>query len=478
MAIDTNLISALGAGSGVDVKALAKGLTDAERVPKQNAIQTKIDRSEAKISGYSAMMAVLNSFKSAVDNIDSTTDFSSLSVRNSNPSSVAITTTSVASPANHTVRVLALAKGQRNISDYGFDNITSPVNNNEAFTLTIKTGPAGSQKTHEIAVAAGQTNASALVNAINQAETGVTAQLVDTGTADGNRYRIVLNGKHGELNQFTISSDAENAPQLDFGEPNQRAQDAVALVNGLQITRSTNSIADAVPGVNLELLAESAFDASIQLAADPSIVKSKIQALVQGYNDMVSDFKILSGKKSEDETDVFSGALNGDSTVRSVLAQIRQIFFGPSETKGEKISHLRDLGVSVDKEGIVSLDESMLDKALSSNFDEVVRVLAGRQGVTENGVFSQRRGIGASLAAKLREVMGPTGVVMTQSSSAQTQVNRFKAELEKLNTRMEGIQDRYLRQFATMESLVGQLSAMRENLKGQFEAMAAAYTKK
>ena len=52
MAVDNNLITALGAGSGVDIKALAQGLTDAEKVPKQNAIQSKIDKSEAKISGY------------------------------------------------------------------------------------------------------------------------------------------------------------------------------------------------------------------------------------------------------------------------------------------------------------------------------------------------------------------------------------------------------------------------------------------
>jgi flagellar hook-associated protein 2 len=478
MALDTNIVTALGAGSGVDIKALAKGLTDAERVPKQNAIQAKIDKSEAKISGYSAMMAVLESFKTAVDGLDSTTDFSALAVRNSNPSSVAVTTTSLAGPGSHSVRVLALAKGQRSISELGFDNITSAVNNNQAFNVTIKTGPAGSQTTTQIPISAGQTNATAVVNAINQAATGVSAQLVDTGATDGNRYRIVLTGQTGANNQFEISSDALDAPQMAFGDPSQQPQDASVMVNGLQITRSTNSISDAVPGLSLELLAESGFDASVQLSADPANVKSKLQALVQGYNDMVSDFKILSGKKSEDENDVFSGALNGDSTVRSVLSQVRQIFFGQSETKGESITNMRDMGVSVDKEGIVTLDESVLDKAISENFDEVVQALAGRQAVTQDGVFSQKRGIGATMAAKLREIMGPTGLIMNQSNSAETQVSRYETELAKLNDRMELILERYTRQFASMESLVGQLSAMRENLKGQFEAMAASYNQK
>jgi flagellar hook-associated protein 2 len=376
------------------------------------------------------------------------------------------------------VRVQALAKGQRSISELGFDNITSAVNNNEAFNLTLKTGPSGNQETHNIAISAGQTNATAVVNAINQAATGVTAQLVDTGATDGNRYRIVLTGQTGADNQFEISSDAANAPQMEFGSPSQQAQDASALINGLQVIRSTNTISDAVPGVTFELLSESSFDASVQLAADPASVKTKIQALVQGYNDMVSDFKILSGKKSEDENDVFSGALNGDSTVRSVLAQVRQIFFGQSETKGERVTNLRDLGVSVDKEGIVALDEAALDKAISENFDEVVQALAGRQAVTQDGVFSQKRGLGATMSAKLREIMSPTGLIMTQSSSAETQVNRYETDLAKLNDRMEMILDRYTRQFAAMESLVGQLSAMRENLKGQFEAMAASYSQK
>ena len=49
MAESSNLITALGAGSVVDIKALAQGLVDAEKVPRQNAIQAKLDKSEAKI---------------------------------------------------------------------------------------------------------------------------------------------------------------------------------------------------------------------------------------------------------------------------------------------------------------------------------------------------------------------------------------------------------------------------------------------
>ena len=62
-------------------------------------------------------------------------------------------------------------------------------------------------------------------------------------------------------------------------------------------------------------------------------------------------------------------------------------------------------------------------------------------------------------------------LILSQSSSAENQVSRYEEQLEKLETRMEGILERYTKQFAAMESIVGQLTSMRENLKSQFEAM-------
>ena len=63
------------------------------------------------------------------------------------------------------------------------------------------------------------------------------------------------------------------------------------------------------------------------------------------------------------------------------------------------------------------------------------------------------------------------------SSSAESQVRRYNEQLEALEERMEKILARYTKQFAAMESIVGQITAMRENLKGQFEALSNAYNK-
>jgi flagellar hook-associated protein 2 len=206
-------------------------------------------------------------------------------------------------------------------------------------------------------------------------------------------------------------------------------------------------------------------------------VKEKIQGIVEAYNNLVSDFGVLSGPKSDDPDDVFSGSLRGDSTVRTVLSQIRQIFFGESETAGDTVKSFRDLGVSVDKDGVLTLDESTLDATVIANFEEVVQVLAARQSTVENGETVITRGLGVTLATRLRELMSPSGIIVSQSTSAESQVSRYETQLEDLEDRMTSLLERYTKQFAAMESLVGQISAMRENLKGQFESLANAYKK-
>jgi flagellar hook-associated protein 2 len=477
--VDTNLVAALGAGSGVDVKALAKGLTEAEKAPRQAALQDKIDRQEARISGYSALMAGLNNFKTAVDQFDSTTDFAQVQVRNSNASAISVATNSLVSPGLHSIQVTQLAQAQRS-STAGFDNVTATINGGEAFSITISIGPVGAQTQHTIDIPQASTNLSAVANAINNQAIGVSAQVLDTGDTSNNgasRYRLVFTGQTGEAKSFTVETQDASGQALS---PNplaittaagQAAADAQFTVNGVALTRSSNTVADVIPGATLDLLGTTSTAATLQFTRDSSGIKDKMKSLVQAYNDLVSDLKILTGPKSDDEEDVFSGSLKGDSTVRTILSQIRTEFFGQSQTKGTNIASLRDLGVSVDKEGLVTLDEAALDTAVGSYFEQVVTALSGRQSVTENDVPVIKKGLAANLSTRLRDIMAPTGIIVSQSNNAETQVGKHEDELKVLEERMEGLLARYTKQFAAMESLVGQLTSMRENLKSQFEAM-------
>ena len=137
----TDAISALGAGSGVDVKSLATSLVDAERAPRKSAIEAKIKKSESGISGYGAIKFVLNDLKTAFSNIKDQSAFNTVIPRVSQSSAISVTTSATATAGNHTVSVSNLAKAQRSVSDAaGFASPVTSLNNGEAFSLMLKKG--------------------------------------------------------------------------------------------------------------------------------------------------------------------------------------------------------------------------------------------------------------------------------------------------------------------------------------------------
>ena len=113
----TNTITALGAGSGVDVKALAQSLVDAEKAPRKTLIDAKIKKSEGGVSGYAALKYVLNDLKTAFSNLKDQSAFNTVVPRVSQASAISVTTTATASAGSHSVTVTNLAKPQRTISD-------------------------------------------------------------------------------------------------------------------------------------------------------------------------------------------------------------------------------------------------------------------------------------------------------------------------------------------------------------------------
>jgi flagellar hook-associated protein 2 len=480
MAVETNLVGALGAGSGIDIKALAKGLAEAETQPRKDAVQAKIDKGETKISGLSAVMAVLNTFKLAVEGLDSTTDFGGASVTTSAPGALSVSTPGSAPEGQHKVAVQQVAQAQRTRSFSGFSSPTETIEASASPTFVF-TFDDLDKLPQTITLPSASSTPEDLVAAINDKDMGIQASLVDTGVDGTDRYVLVLEGESGADGGFDITlsgSGAESMVSFENGSGDLYnlldAQDALLTYNGVSVARPTNEIDDLIPGINLSVKAVTA-EAVVQVGRDTAPVKEKVQALVDAYNQMVSDFAILTGEPSDDEEDIFSGALRGDSTVRQVLARIRTDFFGASETGSDEVNSLRNLGITVDKSGVLTLNETELDEALADRFDEVALALGGRKSVEEEGETVIKRGIAVELGATLRDLMSTQGVVMIGSSTAETQVSRYKEDLDALSERYDAILARYTKQFAAMESLVGQMNSLREGLKGQFDALAAAY---
>jgi flagellar hook-associated protein 2 len=466
----SNMITTLGAGSGVDVKSLAQSLVDAEKQPRKALIDGKITKSEAKISGYAAVNFVLSELKKKFSALDDLSDFSAMEITNNQSNAFAVSTDSTAVSGTHSIEVLSLAKAQRRTS-VGFASSTTSLNNGEAFNLSLTIG---SNATQTIAIAAGKDTPAGAVSTINGANLGVTAQLVNTGDATA-PIQIVITGTTGIANAFSLTSDISSDTALSFSTSLESAADASVKVNGLSMTRTTNTVSDAITGITLNLKAVTSASASLDLNRDTAVVKAKLQDLVSAYNDVESVLKDAYDKDSKVEG--YGASLVSDSLVQKVRSEIRGIFTGTSSTPGTNITALRDLGITITREGKMALDATKVDTALASQFDDMVKMLSQNRTVPTT-LLTLPSGLAGDAVKTLDAMINFNGTIRSQSRNTTEQIAKYKVDLKKLDERMTQLLERYSKQFSTMDSLVGQSNSMKTSLKSTFEGMMAQYSSK
>jgi len=680
----TAAIASLGTGSGMDVKSVAQAIVDSQKVPLSDAINKKIDQSNAKISGYSAIRYVLDQLKTAFSDLNQTTDLNAVSVGNSQTSAFTATATSSAAAGNHTVVVSQLATSQRSASlgsyatsttaisgltslslaagyetsavnfsaltagqsvtlngltftataamtatnvGAAFASLTSGMTATAAaaanttsaalgsysgtFTAGFTTGTAssggvtatsisigavtniagtgftiattdGTSSVYETAtltfnaLAAGQavtvnglkftataamtatqvgaafasltsgmtstaaaaanttsaalgtysgtftagfttaTNSSGVVTATATAyndvtdiagspsivttdattttiaistatptgvvtainavtsTTGVSAQLVQLSSTGA--YQIVLSGESGANNAFKLTANDTDA-YLTLGTTTATgllvaAQNAVLTVDGLAVTRSSNTIDDVITGVTLNLNATttSGTPANLNLTLNTQTVKDKLTNLVNAYNDVQTVLTDVYNKDSK--VTEYGASLVGDSTVQLIKSQIRSLFTTNSTSESGTIYAMRDIGITLDVKGKMSLNNTTLDAALTSSYSDVVTMLNNNHSTNYISTSTYTDGVANDGINLLTEMLGTDGVLINQSNNAAKRVTDFQKDLERLNDRMTKLLERYNKQFAAMESFVGQSKSMQTSLTATFKNMS------
>jgi flagellar hook-associated protein 2 len=462
------MISALGAGSGIDVKALAESLVEAERAPRKEIIDAKITKSEAKISGYGAIKYALTTLKTAFEKLNDATDFSSVTATNSQTSVFGVSTNSKATSGRYSVEVTQLASAQTSTSDSTYAAIDTELNSGTAFSLYLSIDGAT-----ETEISVDTTTPTGIVSAINDANLGVSAELIQTADS---QYTIVLTGENGSDQSFTLRSEDTNGDavtNVSFDTELQTAADAIFEVNGLAVTRSSNTISDVIAGVKFDLYGtNSGSPATLSLLQNTSSVKTSVQELVTAYNDFENTMSILVDRKSEVEQ--YGGALAGDSLVTSIRSKVRSLITTDSTTPGTDIGAARDVGISFDRFGKMTLDETKLDAALTSNYADVVTMFSAD--TSNKSLYSPANaGLAGDSVREIDKMMRYSGLLVDQTDNAQSQIDHYKTDLTKLETRMQKLLARYVEQFSAMESVVGNSKSMRTSLTSTFDGMMNAY---
>jgi flagellar hook-associated protein 2 len=121
------IMTSLGAGSGVDVASLAENLMNAEKVPRENALNEKITKAETRINGYAAISYVVGQVQAALGALKDKNDYLGATASVSNASTATAVASSTATEGTHELSVTKLAKAQRDIFTPAFASATAAV---------------------------------------------------------------------------------------------------------------------------------------------------------------------------------------------------------------------------------------------------------------------------------------------------------------------------------------------------------------
>jgi len=462
----SSFLNTLGVGSGLDTSAMIDALVNAERAPKESRINSKIEQSNATVSGLGLLSSALDGLTEALESLDEVSDFAQHAYIDAQTTSFLAEAGDAPVEGDYSVSVQQLAARQvtsmfkgfdGGSNPVGFDSLSEKINGGNAFDITIVVGGV----THQVKVAANEDNPQGIVDAINAADLGIGARTIDTGAASGN-IQIVLTGQEGSDNAFSVSTT------LMASVETRAAQDAILTVDGIQLTRSTNKISDAIPGVDLELFNTQAIPVTVGVTRDTAPVKSAIEDFVDTYNSFrdVSNALGDRGGLQEDGT----GSLAGNTVLRSITNQLRRVLTDASTGATSTITVLSDLGLEFDLKGKLNINETKLDAKLEADFDSVASFFSAN---IENQATTTEtdRGMAGDLIEYIEEQQATGGLILSQQDLMESKVEDYELQLEDLERRMEAVRARYVTQFSAMEQAVEQFNSLRESLTTQFENM-------
>ena len=444
-------VQALGAGAGFDTKKIVEALVNAERAPTEARINSKIAESEAKISGLGKAVSILNVVKDAANRLNDAKDFNTFTLSNSQESAFSASSTTSARAGSNNVTVSQIAQEQRSVSN-AFASETNAFSSNP-ITVSISVGSSNPTTTDIIVTDA---SLQGTVSAINAANLGVTAEIVDTGDAS-DRYRIQLIGETGAENAFSLTSSDST---LSFSSV-QSATDAQLNVNGIDFTRSSNVIDDVITGVTLSLNTVTNGAANLSINQDDSQSRANIVDFVTIYNEAQRQLKELSNSS-------IGGELAGDSIFRSLTSSLRGLILGTSSSASGNISNLSDMGISVSRTGELDVDDTKLDNALANNFADVVTMFSAN---TDNQSASSTdvAGLAGDITKLIANATAADSYLESQQDTLADANSRRQEELSDLADRMERVEERYNRQFLAMQQIIDQMNSTRESMESSFE---------
>lgn len=462
-------ISSLGVGSNLPLDTLLTNLTTAEKgrltpITKQQSANT------AKLTAYGTLKSALEKFQTANTALNKA-DLFKTTTASSTSEDLKVSTTAGAAPGTYKINVTQLAAAQSLATDATFATTKEQLGDTSVSSRTIKIEQPGRKEPLEIKLDKGDTSMEAVRDAINDADSGISASIVKVSE---DKYQLVLTADSGTDNTMKISVEGDTklnellAYDSTTGTGNMKelvkAQNAELNVNGIDIVRQSNTVTDAPQGLTLNLT-KTVNDVTVTVTKDDSKATEAIKAWVDAYNSLVDTFSTLTkytevepGEEASDK----NGALLGDSVLRTIQTGIRSPFANSGSDSSFKT--IAEIGITQDgTTGKLKIDEEKLAKALKENTASTRELLVGD---------GKETGITTKIATEVKGYLADDGIIDNAQDNINATLKNLTKQYLSVSNSIDETVARYKAQFTQLDTMMSKLNSTSSYLSQQFAAMS------
>jgi flagellar hook-associated protein 2 len=445
-------ISAAGVGSGLDIQSLVSQLVTAERAPAEARLLKEESAAKAQISAFGALRSALSSLGGALRALKPATALDVRRATSSDANVVTATATAGTANASYQVEVVALASAHR----LGSSPYASPASVVGTGTLTLDSG----DNTFSVTIDGSNNTLAGIRDAINGAagNTSITASVLNT--AEG--ARLVLTARAtGAANAITVTRSGGdggldalvyNPGVLANLEPKAPAADALVRVDGFNFNSSSNTLSNAVDGVNFSLVAQAPGAVkTVTVSRDADAARKAVESFISSYNAVVGS---VSASTRYDQATKTASPLTGDALPRALSGEMRRTI-GAVVDGNTTVRTLADVGITTSVSGALTLDGAKFARALEQNPAEVAALFTGDDGLA------------ARLDAVVQRAVAGGGAIEGRTRGLDDRMRGIADRRAALEVRMEALERRYRAQFTALDGLVAQLRTTSDFLARQ-----------
>jgi flagellar hook-associated protein 2 len=424
----------------MDTTALINAIVEASAGTKY-VMKRQLSSYEGKQDKVAGIKNRLDTLVETIKTMDTISEFPSYTSSVSDESMLTATADPDAIPGTYTLSVSALAQSESEVSTGYADKDSTQVISTGSYQVMY------GSTTLTINIDSATDTLKGLASQLDALD-GIASYVLDTGSSS-QPYKLVVMGEDtGADNTLDLTGLG-----LSFTET-VTAQDSAFEVNGISVTSDSNSVSEAIPGLNLSFKQTTTTDVSVQVNRDEDAITAKVQKFVDDYNDVITYYRV---NTSYDVDKGIKGALIGDGTVRTIIDKIGSIIAGQYDL-GLAFESMGQMGISTNQNGSLEFEADDFKASMASNMDAVV------------SFFTDESGPLATMRDRVEDVYLDQydGTLKARSDSLEDTISDLEDSIVEFEARLDDYASRLRDQFNSMEIVLGELFATQDYLTALF----------